>query len=374
MQVIIIIFFLLFCNHSFSDEINKQDSSEASISFLQVNGTHFTNRSNPDFKFMGVNLDPWRFIISSGEIYKRSDFDSLIKNAREYCGAKVIRMHINGGSFEPSAGNYDENAFKQLDSLLAAAEDNNFYVIVALRDYLWSPWPKNAYDSYWYLGGGTKARPNKDAILTDSKAKMYFKNFIAYVLNRKNSINGKIYKDDPVIMSWEIINEPKIIPGQFKGWLEEMGNFIRSMDSNHLLCLGIGGTEESYYDPGSANWRELNVPILDFLDLHYYAPSRNYNPVNKSNLTKIRNRALSALSLKKPVIFGEFGTANTDSDFTIKNLYVNIISNAFDAGASGTIPYSWGPPGPNGWGGKYGGFSIYTDYTELCTIIKSLAP
>ena len=119
------------------------------------------------------------------------------------------------------------------------------YVIIALRDYLWSPWPKNAYDPYWYLGGGTAAKPNKDAILANSKAKAFFKDYIKFVLNRANSLDGVVYKDDPTIMAWELINEPNFQPDAMRFWLKDMGKTVRSIDGRHLIAVGIGGVENA---------------------------------------------------------------------------------------------------------------------------------
>ncbi len=40
------------------------------------------------------------------------------------------------------------------------------------------------------------------------KAQNRFREYIATILNRKNTITGMQYKDDPTIMAWELANEP----------------------------------------------------------------------------------------------------------------------------------------------------------------------
>lgn len=34
-----------------------------------------------------------------------------------------------------------------------------------------------------------------------------YKNYIGAVLNRVNTYNGRVYKDDPAVFSWELANE-----------------------------------------------------------------------------------------------------------------------------------------------------------------------
>ena len=35
-----------------------------------------------------------------------------------------------------------------------------------------------------------------------------FKQYVAKILLRRNSITGELYKDDPAIMAWDLVNEP----------------------------------------------------------------------------------------------------------------------------------------------------------------------
>jgi hypothetical protein len=324
--------------------------------FLGVNGTSFSG----GFKFIGVNIDPWRFITSSGEVYSQADILSWVQNAVAMCGASVIRMHINGGSFEPTIGNYNEAPFKQLDYLIAACRQCDIYCLIALRDYLSSPFPASAYDPYWYIGGGT----NLDNILTNSTAIADYKNFISYVLNRSNTVTGTAYKNEKCIMGWELINEPNFIYGAIGGWITNIGNYVKSIDPNHLNSVGIAAAESQWWDAGAYNWTTLGN--LDFIDLHYYAPEGLYNPVDASNVVNLEVRVSNGLALNKPVVIGEFGCVTTNSAKTMSNLYQTVVSVSYSSGASGCLVYAWGPPGPNGWGGT-GSFDIYTNYPDLCS-------
>ncbi|CAG8554630.1 1510_t:CDS:1, partial [Paraglomus brasilianum] len=49
---------------------------------------------------------------------------------------------------------------------------------------------------------------------------------IGIVLTRRNTFNGKLYKEDPVIFVWELANEPQIVLGDngrkiVRTWIEE---------------------------------------------------------------------------------------------------------------------------------------------------------
>jgi endo-1,4-beta-mannosidase len=368
---------VLFCfSGCKSDDGNDGDGDDILdfSRFLSVNSNTF----DPDITLTGANLDPWRFITELNglpyEVYSKDEIREIVKNAIDYTGAEVIRMHINGGAFEPTVGTYNENAFLHLDYLVAAAVEYGAYVLICLRDYCWSPWPPGEdgdYDPYWYLNGGTPAAPKKDNILNHEPAKEYFKDFISCVLNRNNTITNVVYKDETHIMGWELINEPNVIIGTTGPWLEEMADYVLSMDPNHLISFGIGGVEMSWWDTGSPNWDEIDIPQLDFIDIHYYADHTLYeDPIDTANIQKIRDRINSVKGLNKVPVVGEFGCTNEKPLQTILNLYETVMDTAIEEGARSLMPYSWGPVGPQGNGGL-GSFNMYTDDTEICELLRS---
>ncbi|MDI5787504.1 cellulase family glycosylhydrolase [Bacillus licheniformis] len=65
------------------------------------------------------------------------------------------------------------------------------------------------------------------------------------MLNRVNTYNGVKYKDDPAIMAWELANEPRVQSDRTGNtlveWADEMSEFIKSIDQNHLVAVGDEG-------------------------------------------------------------------------------------------------------------------------------------
>ena len=44
---------------------------------------------------------------------------------------------------------------------------------------------------------------------TDADAKRIYKENVKFALTRKNTVNGRVYKDDPTIFAWGLLNEPR---------------------------------------------------------------------------------------------------------------------------------------------------------------------
>jgi mannan endo-1,4-beta-mannosidase len=341
--------------------------------FMKANSTKFYG----DFRFSGSNIAEWRFNTELGEIYSQKEIEDMVTNAVKYTRLRVLRTHMVGSYFEPSIGTYNEKAFKQLDYLLAAASKNNVYLIISLRDYLWSVWHKYRYDPYWYLGGGNESNPNKDAILTNNEAKAAFKNFISHVVNRTNTATGIQYKNDPHVFGWEIINEPHDI-SELKDFYIEFSNYIKSIDANHMIGASTTDVALSWWKPGHTSWEALKIPQLDFIGVHYYgwpdSGSENYTEDGNFNWkTRWGEFLTDAKTLGKPIIVGEYGFEKNDGMAKLLNVYETIIQMSLDAGCPGVLNWTWGPLGPNGWGGAYG-FDIYTNNKEVCDLMKRLAP
>ncbi|KAI9118789.1 hypothetical protein K1719_010234 [Acacia pycnantha] len=96
--------------------------------------------------------------------------------------------------------------------------------------------------------------------------------------------NALAFKDDPTIMAWELINEPRCnvdsSGNTTNDWVQKMAGFVKSIDQNHLLEVGM---EEFYGDsmpdrkqnnPGfqvGTHFIKTNlIDQIDFATIHAY--------------------------------------------------------------------------------------------------------
>lgn len=147
----------------------------------------------------------------------------------------------------PTFGNFNEKALRRLDFAMAEMAKEGIRCILVLSNYWpflggFSDWMRNAYP-------GESRRPEE--FYTDPFVKSEWKKFIKMLINRKNTITGVLYRDDPTIFSFELANEPRaqgydVMIGRNPGdticsWAQEMVSFIKSLDSNHMVSIGDEG-------------------------------------------------------------------------------------------------------------------------------------
>ncbi|MGE5296083.1 MAG: hypothetical protein ACM3VT_14770, partial [Solirubrobacterales bacterium] len=117
---------------------------------------------------------------------------------------------------------------------------------------------------------------------------------ITYVLNRKNTVTGVVYRDDKAILAWETGNELKS-PAP---WVEQITAHIKSLDSNHLV---LDGTHREVLLQSS-----LDNPNVDLVTTHHYEKDP------RAMIAHVRQSAEMARG-KKPYFLGEFGFLGTDA-------------------------------------------------------------
>lgn len=228
------------------------------------------------------------------------DQEDIIKTIAQF-GGQVTRTYvlsIAGTGKEPvhvtGPGAYGEDAFVSLDRVLALANAHNVKVIIPFID-TWEWW--GGIPQFAAMHG---VRPEE--FWTSEVTKAAYRDLVAYVLNRRNTITGTLYKDDPAIFGWETGNELRAAPAE---WTMEMAAFIKGLDPNHIV---IDGNDEHH------DSRVLDDPNIDLVTRHYYG-------------TDFRNRFLADLAWvegKKPLIVGEFGLASLAE---IKGLVDAVVEN-----------------------------------------------
>ncbi|PQV63587.1 mannan endo-1,4-beta-mannosidase [Abditibacterium utsteinense] len=197
------------------------------------------------------------------------------------------------------------NGLGRWDYVIAEAGKRGLKLNIALIDFWQWAGGTQQINAWWNL------KERYQSFYTDPRTKSLYKAWVKHVLNRKNTLTGVRYKDDPTIFAWDLMNEPEIASVPLaQSWFAEMSAYVKSIDSNHLLCTG----SEGFYggQGGSDPEAELALPNIDFGVWHSYPVYHSIQPLQV--LDRITQHGQTAARHNKPVIFQEFGYSRTNAD------------------------------------------------------------
>lgn len=328
MLLILVSFFIFF--------LYKNGVTENRQSWVKATANSLIKDGKP-FRFIGasaVNLvfyDDWDL-----------DIEKAIRTAKEN-NISVLRLYIDLGWGKA----------EDFDRIFDIASRYGVYIILTFTDCCCSSdYP--SLKKYFEVHAPFCNIINKQSIQA-------FKKLIKQIIERQNSINGRIYRDDPTILAWEIANELeywRFAESDVYRWISDISTYIKGLDKNHLVTIGIS-TNNFDLREDSPLYKIFNVAALDFLSFHYYPDSNNLDLnkdiLRKEDIYKIEFITKKLISLGKPVIMGEFAFSNSvdlnskiRSDQNTADFYnlafKRYMDTAFLAGASGVMFWGWGIP------------------------------
>ncbi|KAI3993330.1 hypothetical protein MKX01_010073 [Papaver californicum] len=243
-------------------------------------------------------------------------------------------LYLNGFNaywkpLQSSPGSYNEDMFKV---------SNNYQNCGGRKQYV--QWAKNQGQ---YL-------QSDDDFYTNPLTKAFYKKHIKAVLTRINSITGVAYKGDPTIFVWELMNEPRCqsdLSGRtLQDWFTEMARHVKSIDSNHLLEIGMEGyfgesvPERKQYNPG--------YQFVDFTTIHLYPDQWLHGSSDQAQLDFVDKWVQSHIQdsnsapIGKPLLLAEFGKSSRTSGYNVgqrdayfARLYNTIYACAVSGGPCG---------------------------------------
>jgi mannan endo-1,4-beta-mannosidase len=360
--------------------------------FVTVRGTHFYLDESP-FHVVGTNLWYGCYLGSPGSTGDRPrllrELDALeangIVNLRILAGSEdsYIRHSLKPAILR-SPDVVDDSLLQGLDFLLDEMSKRRMTAVLFLTNYWeWSGgmsqynvWtgrePVDPYDPAqgWpaFMDFSASFYNNADAVELNRK-------HIRSVVTRRNTVNGRLYNEDPTIMAWQLANEPR--PGTKEGdgvknlaafyrWIHETAQFIRSLDPNHLISTGSEGTVGTL---GSEDFflQAHDSPSIDYLTFHlwpfnwgWYDPKRpdETMPRTRDHTLAFINQHLALVRrLNKPVVMDEFGLGRDNAAFlpgtptsardAFFQFVLQVLEDSVRAGSpfSGSNFWAWG-----GWG------------------------
>ncbi|KAJ1284650.1 hypothetical protein BS78_03G221400 [Paspalum vaginatum] len=327
--------------------------------FVRVHGTRFVLNGKP---FFANGFNAYWLMSFGADPSRRGKVTSALSQAAG-AGLSVARTWAfsdgsDGGisALQYSPGRYNENTFQGLDFVLSEARKHGIKVILSLV---------NSYDSF----GGRKqyvqwAREqgqsigSDDEFFTNPVVKGFYKNHIKTVLTRVNTITGVAYRDDPTIMAWELMNEPRCqsdLSGHtIQSWITEMAAHVKSIDGKHLLEAGLegfygasspsrGAVNPSGYQVGTDFIANNQAPGIDFATVHSYPDQWLPGRDAQSQLRFLggwldAHVADAQAVLRKPLLVAEFGKSRRDPGYSGDQrdaLFAAVYAKVYDSARAG---------------------------------------
>ena len=337
----------------------------ARTDFVRVRDGHFEIEGKP-YYFFGANF--W-FGMNLGAEGPGGDRARLVRELDRMKALGVTNLRLAAASegpateqsrvvppVQPAAGKYDEKVLRGLDFLLAemARRDmrgvlilNNFfqwtggmaqYVSWATGDPI--PYPEHGAHSW------DEFQDFSSRFYTLDKAEALYEQFVRTLVNRRNTITGVLYRDDPTIMSWQLSNEPRgrVHPEEYVRWIDRIGQLLRQQAPNQLISLG--GEGKLVPIDATEFPRISRSPYLDYLTIHiwpenwgWFDPTKGEQTFDRSvgrTMGYMADHVAIGESVHKPVVFEEFGLARDNRQFapgtpiTYRDHYYSIVLEAID--------------------------------------------
>lgn len=314
--------------------------------FVRVEGTEFKIGGKP-YHFIGTNLWYGINLASNG---KDGDRARLIRELDHLKSLGINNIRIMAGSegpdnepyrmipsLQPKAGVYNEDVLQGLDFLLDEMKKRDMHAVMCLTNFwnwsggipqylVWSgaadsipyppPHPGGNWDIFQKFSAGFYSNPKAIELLN---------NHIRFIINRTNSISGKPYKEDSVIMTWELANEPRGINNQsaYREWIRSTAALIKSLDGNHLVTVGSEGATSNGY-AGNNPALDHQDANIDYVAMHLWVENWSiFTPLNPDSTfdgavefarNYIDKHIAVAQQLNKPLVMEEFGISRDLND------------------------------------------------------------
>ncbi|EGX54367.1 hypothetical protein AOL_s00004g16 [Orbilia oligospora ATCC 24927] len=252
--------------------------------------------------------------------------------------------------------NTGSNGLQRLDAIVASAEKYGIKLIIPFVNY---------WDDY----GGMKVYANyygvsKNAFYTDSRVISQYKQYINALVSR--------YRNSKAIFAWELANEPRCNgcpTSTITNWATSISQYIKSLDSNHLITLGDegwfnGGGDGSYPYSGGEGIdfvKNLAISTLDFGTAHLYPG--HWSKSDSWGNTWIQEHASAATSAGKPYILEEYGvTSNRGS------VYGSWYNTILGSETAGDMYWQFGETLSSGQTHN-DGFTVYYSSSEFNSLV-----
>lgn len=320
--------------------------------FVSVKKTHFS-RKGQAYYIVGANFWYGGYLGAASGVGERArllkELDNMralgINNLRVLAVSEKTEMKSAVRPATTAApGQYDEELLAGLDFLLAEVAKRDMTVVLYLNNF-WQ-WSGGMTQYLNWFEGTPALDPNVTNDYDDfmkktagfyrnAAAQAEYRNVIAKIVKRVNTITGKPYSEDASIMSWQLANEPR--PGSgaatpeekavYVKWVDEVAGYIHSLDRNHMVSSGSEGLAGSAQD--AQLYQDAHrTHNIDYLTYHLWPknwgwfdskdPTGSWDGAIAKSRDYLNSHIELAKKLNKPIVLEEFGLDRDGPSFSVK--------------------------------------------------------
>ncbi|MDQ2922511.1 MAG: cellulase family glycosylhydrolase [Acidobacteriota bacterium] len=344
-------------------------------SFVRTRGSRFVIGGRP-FRFVGANV---------AVMYRDEDRAAMPETLARasQAGIRVVRVWASGEGgpndvgpladfadwprthpFRFAPDKWNEEALVHLDKVIAEAAANRLHVQLCLANW-WRD--TGGVTQYLRWAGINDAADDKFAFginperamlfYTNEETRRLYRQHVEKIVTRRNTVTGTLYRDDPNIFGWELMNEAQVVTGHWterRAWIKEMSAYLKSLDQNHIVTPGDWGYRTAVE---SREWlADHQLANIDYCDVHNYPRPDENSFVDSPTAMRefIDNRAAAAFSIRKPLVFGEFGMGvEGHNGFSQAEWFRAFFESNVRAGSGGAMFWILTPDPARGYGVTY---------------------
>lgn len=319
---------------------SQSTKDEGTPTFITVKGTQLIKHGEP-YTYIGCNLWYASILGSKGQGGDRErlcrELDELkelgLTNVRILAGPDAGSDLANPAKpyLQVASGVLNDTLLEGLDYTIAELEKRDMDAVI----YLNNAWDWSGGYGFYLKACGYGDSPNANIeggydryvdycadFSRDTLAQELYYGYIKQVVSHRNTITGRLYRDEPAIMAWQLCNEPRPFADDtkepFAQWIARAAALIKSIDPNHLVSTGSEGSIGCEGDMELCE-RIHADPNIDYLTTHIWP--LNWGWASRSNpdngmentcamtSTYIAAHSELALRIDKPMVIEEFGYA-----------------------------------------------------------------
>lgn len=313
---------------------------ESTPQFITTEGTQLIKQGKP-YTFIGCNM--WYASIL-GSMGQGGDRERLCRELNELKALGVTNVRIltgpDAGSLlanpakpylQSAPGVLNDTILEGLDYTLAELEKRNMDAVI----YLNNAWDWSGGYGFYLKECGYGDSPNANIeggydryvdycanFSRDTMAQELYYRYIEQIVSRRNTITGRLYRDEPTIMAWQLCNEPRPFARDnkevFAQWIARAAALIKRIDPNHLVSTGSEGSVGCESDMELCE-RIHADPNIDYLTIHIWPvnwgwasrqdPDSDIEKACTKSSAYIAAHTEMACRLGKPMVIEEFGYA-----------------------------------------------------------------